>query len=233
MRSKRFLEIDLLKGLAVIGMIAFHVFFVLDFYGIANYDMYSGWLLILARFVQFSFIGLVGVSLAISWERSKHKLSLKEYRIRNFKRGLIVLSLGYLITLVTYLAIPGQYVRFGILHLIGLGIILFSLVSHRKYISLFIGIGIFALTPLVREIFPISDSYAIDHFSIFPWFSLIGIGIYIGHIMHKKLHTDLPIKIPAPILFVGKHSLIIYLVHVPAIISILVLLGILPFSTIF
>ena len=128
---KRFVEIDLLRGLAIIGMVIFHAFFILDYYRVVDFYMYSGGWFVLARTVQFLFLGLVGVSMSLSYQRSK-----VGFLKRHWNRGLKVFFLGILISFVTLIVIPSEYVIFGILHHIGVSIIVMTLFVGRRYYSL-------------------------------------------------------------------------------------------------
>ncbi len=203
---------DTLRGLAVLGMIVFHVFFILNYFGLATYDTSSGIWLVLGQFVRVTFIGLVGVSLY---------LSDAPYR-KHFFRGLKILFCALLVTLVTYFFAHSEFVRFGILHLIGIGVLLLAPFSNSRNISLVLGILSLLLTYLLPN-FPYLPG--LDYFPIFPWISIIFFGIFLGPFFRK-----INFKIPA-VNFLGRHSLLIYMIHIPIIIGTLIIFGILPFST--
>lgn len=235
----RIWEIDSLRGLAVIGMIIFHVFFILNFFDIAKNEMYKGSWLWLVRFVQLIFLGLAGVSLALS----------KSGYGKQFVRGLKVFLMGFLVTIVTYFFEPELFVKFGVLHLIGLSVIAFAPISRKKYLSLFAGI----LSIIAWQLFDNQTSstlilyvlgldngslYALDYFPIFPWISVILFGIFIGNLLHgiieKKQQTDFfAPKILSLLVVLGQNSLLIYMLHIPVIIAALIILGIVPMTTFF
>lgn len=98
--TKRFWEIDFLRGIAVIMMIISNFVFDLTFFG-------------------FSY----PLSLTLSYYRAK-KLKLKKLFMKYFKRGMKIFSLGLLITLTTYLYLKEGFIIFGVLHFIGVSIIL-------------------------------------------------------------------------------------------------------------
>ena len=234
-----FWQIDFLRGLAVIGMIVFHIFLILDFFNIRNGKFDTGSWLILKYFVQCTFIGLVGVSLA---------LSTKNYSTQIF-RGLKILGFAVIISIVTYIFEPEIFVKFGILHLIGAGIILAAPFSNKKYSALFLGIVAFVIGEIISQVtttniflyiigFQSHNFPGLDYFPIFPWISAIFSGIFLGNILKEKLrsprrgktaNTEMP-EILTPITFLGKHSLMTYMVHIPIIIGILWILGKISFS---
>lgn len=102
----RYHLIDSLRGFALINMLVFHLLY--DIFMIYSLD--SGWAsqpltVIWERFICISFIVISGVSLNLSH--------------RAYKHGIIINMFGFLITIVTTLAIPQQAVWFGILNLLG------------------------------------------------------------------------------------------------------------------
>lgn len=54
----RFFELDVLRGTAIIGMVTFHYFYILDYLHFFRNNMYEGVYLLLARVVQFLFLTL-------------------------------------------------------------------------------------------------------------------------------------------------------------------------------
>ena len=60
--TKRFWEIDALRGVAIIMMVIFHTVFDLNYFGSYGFDLYSGLWFYVARATATIFIFLVGVS---------------------------------------------------------------------------------------------------------------------------------------------------------------------------
>lgn len=131
--EKRFLELDLLRGVAVVGMIVFHFFFILDFYGVKESAMREGGWEVLGQFVRFTFLGLVGVGMVISYGRvvaGGRWLAIS----RQWKRGTVILIAALVVSLATYLFLGEKfYVRFGILHLIAVSIFFWSFFVEWKW----------------------------------------------------------------------------------------------------
>lgn len=239
MKEKRLIEIDFLRGLAIILMIFYHLFFDINFLEILSLPFVEslGWN-IYRDIIAISFLLLVGISLNLSFNKTKNTLNKNQIYFKYIKRGLKIFSWGLIITLFTSIFIGQGYVIMGILHLIGISIILSIpfLLTNKNY-SLIFGIivlliGIFLQFQTCSYNFliplgcPTSNFYTIDYFPIFPWFGVILLGLFLGKTFYKenisKFSHVIPVK--AGIHTLGKYSLIIYLLHQPIIIGILLLL---------
>lgn len=243
--NERFWEIDSLRGLAVVCMICYHFLFDLAFFGVISLDVSSGFLWFFARMTASTFIFLMGVSLTLSSSRSKlsgsylHKNLFKKYLIR----GCRIFLYGLLITIITWIFIPQEFIIFGILHFIGIAIILAYPFLKRKYLNLVVGIFIifigiylqtlsFNFTWLMWLGFVPNSLSTVDYFPIFPWFGIVLLGIFFGGILYKNYKRQF--KLPdlsnnyffKGSAFLGRHSLVIYLIHQPIIIVVLFLLGV-------
>lgn len=247
-QNNRFLLIDFIRGIAVVTMIIFHFFYILDFFVIKENQMYEGYFLILARFTQITFLSLVGISLAVSKHFSKKQFVLKQY-----KRAFLIALCAIMVSLGTYLFLGNEiFVRFGILHLISVSIFICAYFADKKFLSLFLGILIFLISDLITGAdssikffyifgFDIGFVKSVDYFPVFPWLSLVFIGIFLGNLIFYYLKFILKLKnkflllMPGPIIndlrkivkpvnFLGRHALIIYMIHSPLIfVSILIL----------
>ncbi|MEM4318454.1 MAG: heparan-alpha-glucosaminide N-acetyltransferase [Candidatus Pacearchaeota archaeon] len=239
---QRFFEIDLLRGIAVIMMIVFHFVFDLDFFKVASLNLDNYFWLVFARATAIIFIFLVGLSLTISYSRKKAQQDgFKKY----LKRGLKILSLGFIITLVTFIAFPQWTIWFGILHFIGLSIIIaypLLVLSKKKYFNFVILflvlitiIGGFLINRYSYD-FPYllwlglepSTFYTFDYFPLLPWFGVVMLGIFVGKLVYKQGKSPLKQKQVFPLklfTFLGRHSLIIYLLHQP-VLSLLIVIGV-------
>jgi uncharacterized membrane protein len=238
--KKRFWEVDFLRGIAILMMVLFHV--ISDLFHFANFRfiIYSGFWRVFAHVTATIFIFLVGVSLSLSFERSQllKKINFTKY----LKRGLKIFMWGLLITLMTWLFYQSQVVVFGVLHLIGIAIILAYPFLKLKYWNLGIGsvlvlIGIylynlkFNFSFLIWLGFLPQNTYPADYFPVLPWFGVVLIGIFVGKILYSnyKRNFKLPDLSNFSLIkffrFLGRHSLLIYLIHQPILIGIIYLLG--------
>jgi uncharacterized membrane protein len=242
--TKRFWEVDSLRGLAVILMITYHFLFDLTFFGVLYVDVYSGFLWIFARLTAFTFIFLMGVSLTLSRSRAEQSGEFIQGGLfkKYLKRGLKIFSLGLLITVVTWIFIPEEFIIFGVLHFIGISIILAYPFLKRKYTNFALGISIiivgiylgtysFNFSWLMWLGFVPSTLQTVDYFPILPWFGVVLLGLFFGRLLYKNYKRQFSIPdlsesyIVRIFSFLGRNSLVIYLIHQPILIIILYLLG--------
>lgn len=229
----RFIELDVLRGVAIIGMIVFHFFYILDFLNILQNVMYEGGFLILARMVQVLFITLVGVSLAIAYQKHKVLGALKRsFYINQWKRTAMVLLFAMIITIITKIFVQERYVIFGILHFIGVSIFLLSPFAGQKIFPLILGVvayflgGIIKSTPVSQKWllifgFDVGGVSSIDYFPLFPWISLVFLGIFLGNTLYQDYRLIFRIQLSHAIIpsiaWLGRNSLILYMLHIPLI----------------
>ena len=235
-KIQRFWEIDLLRGIAIIMMILFHFLYDLNFFGIYGTSLYTGYFLIYAYTVGTIFLSLVGLSLALSYNRIKNNLSKKQVFTKYLLRGLKIFSLGIVITFGTWIYLRNGFIIFGVLHCIGISILFSYPFLKLRYTNLILGFILIFCGIILKNYtfnfywllwlgFSPSTFYTVDYYPILPWFGVILLGISVGNILYpeytRKFHLkDLSSsKITKSLSFLGRHSLIIYLIHQPIIIG--------------
>ncbi len=238
---QRFFEIDFFRGIAVIAMVAFHVAFDLNYFAGYSLPLYSGALFALGRFAAVAFIFIVGVSLAISYARAKEQKSGMRLFKKYFFRGAKIFCLGLLITAVTWILFPSSAVFFGVLHLIGAAIIAAFPFLGKKKASLFTGIALIALGFWMQQFsfsFPWflwlglvpKNFYTFDYFPLLPWFGVVLLGLFAGNALYPnaKRKFNMPDfsknKVIQFFCFLGRDSLLIYFLHQPLLVALILLL---------
>ncbi|HPR66280.1 MAG TPA: heparan-alpha-glucosaminide N-acetyltransferase [Methanothrix sp.] len=232
-RICRYWEVDLLRGIAVLMMIAFHALYDLDFFSDQNIvDVHSGIWPLFAKATASIFLLLVGVSLKISSSRAR--IRGDDRFLRYLRRGVGIFSWGMAITLSTMLLLGEGFVVFGVLHLIGISIILSYPFLNRPLIDLLLGSAAIAAGLWLRQLsfdstillwlgFVPRHFYSVDYFPLLPWFGVVLVGIFLGNILYPEgaRRFSLPdpsLRLPAKqICFLGRNSLAIYLTHQPII----------------
>jgi len=238
--TERFWEIDFLRGIAVIGMIIFHGLYDLNYFNIYKLELYSGFLLLLAYSIGSIFILLVGMSLTLSYAKARKTMTGYTVKVKYLKRGVMIFGLGLLITLATWLYLDEGFIVFGVLHCIGISIILAYPFLHFRFLNLIGGIicivvGIL-LKPLTFEFYWLvwlgfrpSHFYSVDYYPLLPWLGVVLLGIFIGNLLYPnykrifKLQDLSRFRCIRSLAFLGRHSLIVYFLHQPILIGIICL----------
>lgn len=220
-KSKRIWEIDFVRGFMLVVMIVLHTLYDLEnFYN--KPINYSDTALMLIKLGPAIFILVSGIS--INFSRS------------SFKRGIIVLAGALAVTLFSYIFSPDYLIVFGILHFFGTCMIISPLLKKIPTAFLFILSFIIASTIFIIPYIKIDNSYlfmlgiynesfeSADYFPLFPWSCFFVFGMAIGRILYKEKKSIFKFTIAKnPINFLGRHSLLIYLVHQPVIMGVLAL----------
>jgi len=234
---ERFPEIDVARGIAVVMMVVFHIAFDLYFLAILPIPADSLPWRVFAMATAGLFLALVGISLSISAYHARNRLSRNDFIKKYLARGAGIFAIGMAITLVTWLILPGYFILFGILHLIGLAIALSPLYTGYSWQNLVAGSILILLGPVVAAIrgngwllwlgIHPSAFYSIDYTPVVPWLGVVLLGVSFGTLAYpggiRKWNIAIP-EIPGKVLgLLGRHSLAIYLIHQPIILGILFL----------
>ncbi len=240
---QRLWEVDTVRGIAIVLMIAYHFIFDLAFFGAYATNMYaSSWQLV-ARSIGTTFILLMGISLTLTYHRLKPQLGQKQLFRKYLQRGAMLFGLGLVISVVTYFLLGRQFVVFGILHLLGIAAILSFPFLRSRWVSLAGGVAAIGLGAYLRSIDTLSPwllwlgvpqfgRTMVDYYPIFPWFGIVLLGVFLGYTLYPRgsrryALPDLSHTAPIRALgYLGKHSLLIYLIHQPILLGILILVGI-------
>jgi uncharacterized membrane protein len=232
----RYWEIDMARGIAILMMIIFHTVYDLSFFQIFPVNVSAGFWRYFAFATASLFLLVVGISLTISRARAALTVSRYQLALKFFYRGAGIFLIGLFITLCTWLYLGDGFIVFGILHLIGISIMLSPLFFPLKKYSIIAGLLCIAIGwfftiitgPLWLLPFGIHPAtfWSVDYEPIFPWFGMVLIGIGLGEYLYPEgvRRFALPSLPPAAVrllAFPGRHSLLIYLGHQPIIILLL------------
>lgn len=239
MKRERFWEIDALRGIAIIMMVAFHAVFDMAFFLGFRVTTDTAFWYFFPRIIASVFLLLVGVSLTISYRRASlwGASPLRKFLLRGAK----IFSLGLAITAFTMLAFPQEPILFGVLHFIGLAIIIcYPLLRHPAAVppiaALLFAAGLFLNTITVQ--FPYlfwlglapAGFQTLDYFPLLPWLGVALAGVALGNRLYKEgkrgFHLQDHSKNIAvrPLAFLGRHSLLVYFLHQPLLVALLLLI---------
>jgi uncharacterized membrane protein len=221
-RASRLPLLDAARGLAVIAMAIYHFSWDLRYFGYITADVEGalGWV-VFARSIAGSFLLIVGISLVLSVRRG--------FRLRPYLRRLAILVASALaITVVTWKVFPDAYIFFGVLHEIAVASVLgLAFVWAPVWLTLAAAAFMFAGPHFL--VGPAFDHPALlwlglateyprtnDFVPLFPWFGVVLVGIAATRLWQRLgLGRAAGMRVPAPLLWVGRHSLLIYLLHQP------------------
>jgi len=233
--KKRFWEIDALRGAAIIMMVVFHFLFDLNYFSVYPVGVYTGFWWAFARATATVFILLVGISLTLSYSRVRESMTSGQISMKYAIRGMSVFGYGLLITLATWVLLPSGVIVFGVLHFIGVGIMLSRPLLNRKWANLGFGIALICIGIWFYSLrfgFPWllwlglrpATFYTLDYFPLLPWLGVMLIGIFIGHRLYpggRQRIKERSGPVVNQLSWLGRHSLFIYFIHQPILIALL------------
>ena len=235
MEGRRYQVLDTIRGCALLSMLLYHAAWDLVYLFGVDWPWYHGFAAhVWQQSICWTFILLSGYCFSLGR--------------RQLRRGLTVFLCGALITAVTWAFLPENLVLFGVLTLLGSSSILlcqferlFRRVPPRAGLA-----GSFLLFMLTRDVnagylgfegarifrfwdgardlgtafvgFPPADFFSTDYFSLLPWFFLFLTGYFLFRLRPEEARE--PRRIPV-VTAMGRHSLLIYMLHQPVIYGLL------------
>ena len=235
--NQRLHSVDVLRGLAIAGVVLFHLVWDLDFSGLlqSNLPHHPAWRLF-GRVLAGTFMVLVGVSLVLA---HGDKIRWQPF----FKRLWIIIAAAAAISLATLIIFPKAFIYFGILHAIAtasmIGIVFVPLPAAS---SLVVGLAILTLPLLFSASvvdarwlawvgFAATPPVSNDYVPIFPWvgLTLVGLGAAKAAVTRRCDDWVRRHEPTGPITMAlgraGRLSLPIYLLHQPILLAVIVPMG--------
>ncbi len=230
MSKQRLHYLDVTRGIAIILMVIYHFCFDLDNFQLIQIEMDTNPLWRGFRFLIITlFLSTMGMSLALTHAKGICWHCLK-------KRSLLLGGAAILVSIASYLQFPQTWIYFGILHFILFASWLGLYFVGKPWLSLITAIIILmgsvfswlhtdALFSLVQQPLHLPRGYTEDLVTLFPWFAVVLIGIFI---VAKDWHLIPRLKanfISNKVGFLGRHSLLIYMIHQPILFGAVMLLA--------
>ena len=219
--------VDFLRGAALLGMTVFHFVYDLEFFGLEErgYSEQLHWWT-LATIVAGSFLFLTGVSLYLA-----HNDGI---RWKPWRRRLAIIVLAALaITVATRFVTPNDYIFFGILHMIAAASVAgLAFLRAPWWSAVVCAVAIFAVDGIIAtewlnapalswlglgSITPVASDFR----PVFPWLAPALLGMGVAKLCHQAgwlrvLATpELKGRSGSAVRFIGRHSLVYYLLHQP------------------
>ena len=228
--------VDAARGVAILAMVAYHLSWDLDFLGFARLDLLDNPFWLAARTVVLgSFLLLTGVSLVLAVERGFDR--------RRWARRLgLLVAAAAAVSAVSYVQFPDSPIFFGVLHHIAVASVLgLAFLRLPAWANAVLGVVVWTL-PEVTSV-PLFDHPALqwiglmtfhpdsnDYVPLFPWFGIVLWGITLGRLWRGRgaVAAWRPAgKGSRALIWAGRWSLPIYLVHQPVLFGALSLLALL------
>ncbi len=233
MKQMRIELLDFARGVALIAMTIFHFAFDLELLGLQEPGFISQdhWKYF-ARAIATSFLFLTGFSLYLAHGGG---VRWRGWKLRMAK----IVAAAIVITVATYFATPDQYIFFGILHAIAFASLAGLLFLRVPWpIIVIIAIAVFSMryigrTELLNAPYwywtglSATNPNSSDYVPVFPWFSAPLMGIAFAQLSEKMNWLDAFAKPRLEqgggrlVKFLGRNSLVYYLLHQPVMIGFL------------
>ena len=236
--AARYRLLDELRGLDLISMMLYHgMWDVVFLFGVVQ-KWYTGrpgfvW----QQSICWVFILLSGFCLPLGHHP--------------FRRGAVVFGAGALVTAVTLLFLPEDVVWFGVLTLLGSSMLLTAALDPLlRRVPPAVGVAVSALLfwgtyptmngfwnlpggrlalpqalyaswPTAYLGFMPKSFFSTDYFPLLPWLFLFWAGYFLHHLLGRGRLAPLRRSVCPPLGWMGRHSLVLYLLHQPVILGVL------------
>jgi uncharacterized membrane protein len=235
--KNRIWEIDLIRGIAIVLMILFHLIVDLrDFYDYPL-EYLNGFWYIEGKLSAVLFILICGASSTLTH--------------RSFRHGIAVFLWAMVLTVATYFYNDNYYILFGILHFLGISLLSANFMNRLSlhWLAILSGSTMIIAIPFSQRfitnpyLFPVglttNTFSSLDYYPLFPWYGVFLLGIMLGKILYSKKKASNHQYSPATvksfshqplaqcltlITQLGQHSLAIYLIHQPLLLTLLYLI---------
>jgi uncharacterized membrane protein len=206
--SNRITVIDVIRSIAVYLMIIFHFTYDLNLFGYNKINFQVGFWYWFPRLIVFLFLYCVGYTLAMNYS--------KQPIWRNFfKRLYKIVGYALLISLVTFILFPSNWIYFGTLHCIAICSLLAAPFLNRPRLSLITATmivgSVFYFDITYKKLSSIVGIKSMDFIPFYPWFFVVLLAIAQFHYYPWRIKITPPPYLTWP----GRESLKIYLLHQP------------------
>ncbi len=241
--KNRYYTLDVIRGFALVNMIFYHALW--DAVNIFHADIpwfTSEGAYIWQQFICHTFILLSG----FCWHYGKKKLKnslvvlgasviITVVTAVFMKNSIILFGVLCLLGSSMLLMIPLDKALKRINPFLGFALFLVLFLLTKNISDGFVGIGEKVIAEIPEAFYsnyftaylglPFRGFYSADYFPIIPWFFLFVCGYYLNPIFNRlKLMNHLSSLRCRPLEFLGRHSLIFYMIHQPVVYGILFVL---------
>ncbi len=217
--SERVSWLDGWRGIACWLMVIYHLLFDIYMFGWMSWDTLMSWpLVLLEKYIAYSFILCAGVSATVSRNNLRH--------------GLIVAGAGVLVVAASFMV--DSPIRFGVLQFLSAAMIVYHFLGKwaqrvPEKIAPILWLALFVLTHIwtdaarvdAKWLFWLGFRYegfvSYDYFPLLPYLFLFFLGSWAGQMIknHREKLPFLEKQAPKWLTWPGSRTLWIYLIHQP------------------
>ena len=226
--AARIAGLDALRGIAIVAMAIYHFCFDLRYFGVTRSDFEHDPFWLAARSaILSSFLLIAGISMVLARQNARSDA-------RWLRHSAVIAGAALLVSAASYVMFPRSYIWFGVLHAIAVSLVVARPLVDRPYAAAAIGATVIAFGLAFSHAefdnralgwlgFMTAKPVTEDYVPLFPWTGVLLIGIAVGHwLMRERFARLAPFaRVPVPIRWLGRHSLIVYLAHQPLLIGLL------------
>lgn len=214
----RYALLDELRGLDLVSMMLYHACWDMMFLFGIWMDWYAG---MPGRLWQQTICWLFILLSGFCAPFGRHML----------RRGVTVFAAGALVTAVTLVFMPEGRIIFGVLTFLGTAMLLTGVLEPLlKKVMPAVGLGGWKLMlpqSLYANYFTAFLGfypdwfYSADYFGLLPWLFLFWVGYYLHKAVGRRRMEPLRRSVCPPLGWMGRHSLLLYMLHQPVIYGVL------------
>lgn len=243
-KAERVFELDALRGFSLFLMILHHFIFDLRYLlSLPVFAFQESWwfIYLLQPFFLNVFVIVSGICCTFSKNNTRRGLRLL----------LVALALSVVTWAASIWTGYDFYIYFNVLHLLSTGILFYALLTRKErktghalsrvdvslsllsaaiiwgdsFLHLAEGRGSWWLLPIGLP--PQMNQSMADYLPLIPWLGFFLTGALIGRTVYRERRTAFPgapdwiLKAGRPFAFLGRHSLVIYILHQPALLAVL------------
>lgn len=226
----RYALLDVARGGALLLMFIYHFSWDLTFFRMADFQIFSDWKWIwFAKFIASIILFVMGIASVMARRRNPGGLDPAAF----LRRLAIIAAAAGLVSAATFIVDARSYIFFGILHHIAVASVILLLVHRLPGALVAILAALIALAPEYLRFDFFNADYlmwlglyteapgSVDYVPLLPWLALPLAGVLAGRALFRgdavpailTWAPDNPVS--KAVHFLGRHSLVVYLIHQP------------------
>ncbi|MEA2073950.1 MAG: heparan-alpha-glucosaminide N-acetyltransferase [Campylobacterota bacterium] len=230
----RLAGLDIFRGYAILLMVVFHFSFDINNFHVIEFDIRHGLFWKYFRyFIVSMFVFSAGMSIYLA---NRDVINYKKV----LKRSALLAGASLLVTIGSYTQFPNTWIYFGILHFFLFSTIFGLFFIRIPKVAFIVGVVIIAgynfgfihmhwLFHYLQPILHLPIKYTQDLANIIPWFGvfLLGVSFVQSRFFDLAFNNEFfnrKGRVNRSFDFLGRHSLIIYLIHQPILFGFFMLL---------